>query len=68
MRNDSEHQVPMYYNGKKIRIEWECSEFNLVEVRFLDNGKTIIIDKQAISASPIIEPYISINLLQRKVL
>lgn len=52
----------IYYYGKEVKITWECVDFNMVEVLFCETGQTIIIEKDALSSSPTVGPYITINL------
>ena len=52
----------MYYYGREVKITWECVDFNMAEVIFCEIGQTMIIDKDALSSSSTIDPYITINI------
>ena len=56
---------PLYYNTKEVKIIWECEEFGLAEVLFIDIQKTMVVDIQTITFVPTTEHYISINLLSK---
>lgn len=56
---------PLYYITKEVKIIWECKEFGLAEVLFIDNQKTMVVDIQTITSVPTTEHYISINLLSK---
>ncbi len=53
--------IPLYYNGKEVKIIWECREFGLVGVKFLGAEKTLFIDEEVLSKIPEIEQSISIK-------
>ena len=54
---------PKYYNGKEVKILWECNDFKLAEIFLLETKKIIVVDKRAITIQPEMDHFISINLL-----
>ena len=57
---------PLYYNGKEVKIIWECKEFSLVEIMLIDLEKAIFVDKQALSNSTEVPSYISTSLFEKE--
>ncbi len=58
--------MPKYYNGKEIKILWECKEFNLVEIQLIGYDKTMVVDAKTITDYPKFQHYISLSLLKNK--
>ena len=55
--------LPQYYDGKEVKIIWECEDFGLAEILLIDSNELLVVDKQTITLQPKKEHYISINLL-----